>query len=675
MIAFYWTGKRFAQTGLLEICPSIQICSFLLSIGAVFHADEIQRFTTHDLPEMLSPKSLASVNKVQYDCTHSAPAWPIQFTGIDMKLRLLNQLGSAGRYTLASSRRMRLIAAILLTIASLGLSGCGPRRVRADFTHYENSYAVTSNQELLLNLARLEQHDPTYFFKLGQISSSYRMEAALTGTGGISTVSSPPATTVPTGNGAPTLLYENDPSFSFIPVNDQTNAQLLLQPIPENVFYSLFQQGWRVDQLFRLMVDRIEVTLPPDPRTPTDKGCRIEVIRNVPPPTIYGPDYAQSARDLDRYVTFLRVSAVVYALQKHGLLLLRGTNSFEAIDQASFIPNDTGSGQSTSPAATTASGGGGDTSSKNSEAPLAKDFNDAATKGQEWELQGAGANGKGGKWVLGQKTLVPKFQLNTMVPDASEAADQIYGQSVKTVENMLRNDLLPNDPSLSQLTNAPELTDTLEILFSGFAIGGSATDQDTGRGPCTASGHGIVTSHLVLRSLIGLMAAAAQEQGFYDQLAKSGKDPEVPLGKDDLVENIHVGLLIAQGLNPLDPTQDDPAYLQRAKDVAGKTFTFSQLVPSIERLPVLRLTWPSEVKPPMAHTSSNPKEFGLGIDYRGKEYVVADVDPESVNPSEFARENETWNRDMFRLIDELSSQVTVDISKFPLPEILQLRTE
>jgi hypothetical protein len=569
-----------------------------------------------------------------------------------MKLRVLDHLGSTGRLSLTSWLKARHVAGLGVIVACLGLAGCGPHRVKVDFTAYENSYAVTSNQELLLNLARLEQHDPTYFFKLGQISSSYRMEAALTGTGAVSTVSSPPATGIPTGNASPTFLYENDPSFSFIPVNDQTNAQLLLQPIPENVFYSLFQQGWRVDQLFRLMVDRIEVTLPPDPRTPADKGCRIEVIRNVPPPTIYGPDYAQSARDLDRYVTFLRVSAVVYALQKHGLLLLRGTNSFQSIDQASFIPNVL------------------DTTGKNASAPAAKDFNDAAAKSQEWELQ-TEANGNS-KWVLGQKTLVPKFQLNTMVPDAGEAADQIYGQSVKTVENMLRNDLLPNDPSLSQLTNAPELTDTLEILFSGFAIGGSATDQDTGRGPCTASGHGIVTSHLVLRSLIGLMAAAAQEQSFYDQLAKSGKDPDVPVEKDDLIENIHVGLLVAQGLKP---EQDDPAYLQRARDVAGKTFTFSQLVPSIERLPVLRLTWPSEVKPPMAHISSNPKAFGLGIDYRGKEYVVADVDPGSVNLSEFARENETWNRDMFRLIDELSSQVTVDISKFPLPEILQLRTE
>jgi hypothetical protein len=541
--------------------------------------------------------------------------------------------------------------------ATLLLTGCGPKRVRADFTHYENSYAVTSNQEMLLNLARLEQHDPTYFFKLGQISSSYRMQATLTGTGALTPQGTVPGGALPTGAGTPGLIYENDPSFSFVPVNDQANAQLLLQPVPENVFYSLFQQGWRVDQLFRLMVDRIEVTLPPDPNS-ADKGCRIEVIRNVPPPAIYGTDFSQSATDIDRYVTFLRVSAVVYALQRHGLLLLRGTNTFEAIDAASFIPNDSG---------------GNDAAPKNTGLPTAKDLNDAAAKNQEWELQGADEHGKGGKWVLGQKNLVPKFQLNTMVPDASKAGEKTYGQNVKTVEEILRNDLLPNDPSVAQLALAPELTDTLEVLFSGFAIGGSATDQDTGNGPCNSSGHGVVTSHLVLRSLIGLMAAAAQEQKFYDALAKSGQDPTIPTGKDDLVQRIHVGLLVAQKLTQ---AQDDPAYLQRAGGLAGKTFTFSQLVPPIERLPVLRLTWPSEVKPPVAHSAFDARDYGLGLNYRGKEYVVADVDPESVtNPAEFAKENETWNRDMFRLINELSSQVTVDISKFPLPEILQLRTE
>ena len=528
------------------------------------------------------------------------------------------------------------------------------------------------------------------------------MEASLTGTGGISPVSSPPATGIATGNGTAPLLYENDPSFSFIPVTDQTNAQVLLQPIPENVFYSLYMQGFRVDQLFRLMVDRIEVTLPPDPTSTTDKGCDIEVIRNVPPPAVDGPEFSRSARDFDRYVVFLRLSALAYALQLHGLLQVRGAYIFEPIDLDSFIRNDAGegngenhnqktgtdgnqpsgghppaNGNTPSPDDVTVvvesqGGGGGGAAGKNPQLPTAKEFNDAAAKGEAWELQGADPFGSGGVWVLGQKILEPQFQLNKMAPDAGAQPDRVYGQNVSSIENLLRNELLPNDPSVSQLTQSPELTDFLEILFSGFGAGGSS---GTGTGPCTSQGaskHGVVTSRLVLRSLIGVMAAAAQEQTFYDAMAESGLDPYVHMERDDLIQSIHRGLQSSQGLLP---QQEDPAYLARVRSVSGTELKFSDLVPPLERLPILRLTWPSYVKPPVAHSSAYAKEYGLGLSYKGRDYVVADVEPDAVNPNEFSKENETWNRDVFRLINELSSQVSVDISKFPLPDILQLRTE
>ena len=133
--------------------------------------------------------------------------------------------------------------------------------------------------------------------------------------------------------------------------------------------------------------------------------------------------------------------------------------------------------------------------------------------------------------------------------------------------------------------------------------------------------------------------------------------------------------MIAQGLDPKDPKQDNANYLALEQKLQGMTFTFNQLVPPIERLPVLRLTWPDQVKPPVSHYAAYAKDYGLALSYRGHDYVVADVDTDCVDPNQFATENETWNRDMFRLIDQLSSQVTVDISKFPLPDILQLRTE
>jgi hypothetical protein len=53
--------------------------------------------------------------------------------------------------------------------------------------------------------------------------------------------------------------------------------------------------------------------------------------------------------------------------------------------------------------------------------------------------------------------------------------------------------------------------------------------------------------------------------------------------------------------------------------------------------------------------------------------MIADGVPDPNHPA--SAENKYWNRDMFRLINALTSQVTVDISKFPLPEILQLHSD
>src|SRR5277367_3966262 len=68
-----------------------------------------------------------------------------------------------------------------VSVALLVLSGCAAKRLRLDYSGYENSYAESSNHQLLLNLARLNQHHPTYFFKLGPISTTYRMQGTLAG--------------------------------------------------------------------------------------------------------------------------------------------------------------------------------------------------------------------------------------------------------------------------------------------------------------------------------------------------------------------------------------------------------------------------------------------------------------------------------------------------------------
>jgi hypothetical protein len=587
-------------------------------------------------------------------------------------------------------------ASLILLVAggaTLLLTGCGPKRVRADFKSYENSYAVTSNHEELLNLARLQQHDPTYFFKLGQISSSYRMEASLTGTGQVSTITNPPASVIPTGGGVPGLIYENDPSFTLIPVNDDTNANILLKPVDSTVFYSLYVQGWRLDQLLRLAVNRVELTLPVplDTLPPTDPNhktsCVVEVIRNMPPPWFDAAgNYSNDGPAVASYITFLRVSAVIYALQKHGLLLLRGTNTFEPIDRASYIPvPKPGAAHDDSGGDSSGSGGsGGDPgTAKSSSIPAAKDFNDAAAKNQVWELGNVPADPNAPKpdpnapttpdkaWFLGAYSLEPQFQLTAHPeeesPDSGYSKEDSlkYGQNVDAIRKLLEADFEQQGNGMTEL-NGPDLTEILEMLYNGFSIEESSTDQDSEKKLCDGTKSNRISAHLVMRSLIGLMAAAAQEQQSFDVMMDPQKGHMAPAESGAIIMEFYSAVHLATTGN--SPSADDLA-AKMASLAPLANAPISAVIPKIEQLPVLKMTW-GDAKPP---EEARLAAIGLELKYRDQDYMIADS--QQGNPGAEVPANTYWNRDMFRLISELSSQVSVDISKFPLPEVLQLRTE
>jgi hypothetical protein len=231
--------------------------------------------------------------------------------GKPMKMKL--KYTSTARALAAHARNTNPPSPGLLALACLSilmLSGCAAKSLRVDYKKYEDAYAQSSNRQMLLNLARLNQHHPTYFFKMGQISTQYRMQAAVNGNGTYSPQGYPAGAG---GGGTPSLLYEKDPTFTFIPVNDDATAQQLLKPMPAELFYALFQQGWRVDQLMRLMVDHIEYR-------PNPNSDEVQVIRNV-----------ASASNKDSYLTFLRVSALCYHLQRRGHLVFSADQLFSPI--------------------------------------------------------------------------------------------------------------------------------------------------------------------------------------------------------------------------------------------------------------------------------------------------------------------------------------------------------
>jgi hypothetical protein len=528
---------------------------------------------------------------------------------------------------------------LMACVAPLCLCGCGPRRVRADFKNYEAAYAQTSNHQLLLNLARLKNHDPAYFFKLGQITSSYRMQGNITGTGQLT--SSSGAVQIPNGGGTPGLIYENDPTFQFIPVNDDTNARLLLEPIQAETFDALYQQGWRLDQLFRLLVDRIEITRPVGVMRNGKPGmdCEIETLRNLPPPTAT-PTTPEDRDALSNYVTFLRVSALVYELQREGHLVLGGTQTFRPYDKDSLIPLSSGESGN---AGDREGNGGGESDNKGDgkgakgggDAPQAKDLEAAVEKNNIWKRTPQG-------WELGHNIFMPVFYLTPMIP-VTTIQD---GQTVTTYAADIAQ-IIP-DIHLTELSSGTALQNAMLVLANGFSIQSQESQQEVQQDVCPAptvaslpsadiatSGASAappqvkMSAKLILRSLMAVMAAASQEEATFDDLRKS--------------------------IQPIPPSQYDSD-----AEKSEPPETFVQAVPPIEQIPLLQLQWTDrgDLKDPL-----------VALNYHGKDYLVSDPK----NP--ILLDNQYWNRDMFRLINALTSQVTVDISKFPLPEILQLHSD
>jgi hypothetical protein len=528
---------------------------------------------------------LAFSQAAQYHLLQSPVAFKPHLPEVQMNSRTQGTIVLRAQGRIGKSLLLVLTAAILF-----GLAGCATKRLKVDFTGFERAYASTSNQEVLLNLARLQNRDPTYFFKIGQITSAYKMAVSLSGNAGYTLQTTNVAAGSPAGSGTPSATYENDPIFTFIPVNDETNAQLLLKPVPAETFYFLYEQGWRVDQLVRLMVDRLELTR----YSAESHSCTVETIRNTPPAVYLKSDgtpdteYLRNPAALSSYATFLRINAIIYWLQRHGYLLLRGTNRFVpfSVDALSGIADATGTN-----------------------APKGADFVTAAQKGATWQLDPATQ-----KWTLGEKTFSPIFTLYPLAGDSAK-----LGPDVKTVEREILA-----DPEMQELRQGPALHEVLLALSAGFTIEGSSNQQDACN---TSTGKSSVSAHLVMRSLMGLMAAAAQEQTPFDQLAQA------------------------------DPTIPNSPYLTPAQIAAlGPPPRFLQAVPPIERLPLLRLTG----------TAGNEQAAPIiQLNYRGINYRIAD------EKATVGTDNQYWNRDVFRLIDQLTSQVTVDISKFPLTEILQ----
>jgi len=199
-------------------------------------------------------------------------------------------------YTL-NPRQGAVLLLLMLTIFFLSACSVGPPILRSTFLDYSEAYAYSGNNQMLLNLARGANHHPPYFLQLAGISSTFEVsgEASLLARGSRVRPRSDKITEV-IGQSSLTAGYGEQPTFDFTPLSGKSFAQVVLSPISQDVFFSLFQQGFPADMLLRGVVQALVFEYP-------DSGRRV-VLENIP-----------DLQRPERFFNFLRIAAIMRQLQ------------------------------------------------------------------------------------------------------------------------------------------------------------------------------------------------------------------------------------------------------------------------------------------------------------------------------------------------------------------------
>ena len=192
-----------------------------------------------------------------------------------------------------------IVLALMVTL----VAGCaGPQALSLSYERYSKSFASASNQQLLLNLARLRNGHPPFFLQMGPATAQFTFSGGFNGSFSETEVNPPGLDITETIQRLLGLNFNSSeiPLFNFTPISGGAYGTILLKPIDGQVLLGLISQNLPASTLLRLVADEVSLDYP--------NGERF-AFRNQ-----YSP--FQPAR----FAYFLRLVAVLELLQTDGLL-------------------------------------------------------------------------------------------------------------------------------------------------------------------------------------------------------------------------------------------------------------------------------------------------------------------------------------------------------------------
>ena len=157
----------------------------------------------------------------------------------------------------AGLRYHTLLTGLLITLC-LFLSACsrfGSRQIPIDSFNYNEAIAISSNEQMLINLVRLRYREVPVFLAVGSVLTQYFSGGEASASAFFGKPTSDAANEIIGARGR--MVYFERPTITYSPLAGQEFTQQLLTPLPNELVFSLVQSGWPPDQLLMMSLERV----------------------------------------------------------------------------------------------------------------------------------------------------------------------------------------------------------------------------------------------------------------------------------------------------------------------------------------------------------------------------------------------------------------------------------
>lgn len=147
-------------------------------------------------------------------------------------------------------------AIFLLLPISLLFAACqnvGPHGIRQGRHEYNAAIRQTNDEQLLLNLVRLQYRDTPLFLQVGSVSSQMRFDAST----GLGAGFRSPGRALQSYGADARIGVADTPTISYSPLQGEEFTEHLLQPISIESILLLYHSGWSIERVMRLTVQRM----------------------------------------------------------------------------------------------------------------------------------------------------------------------------------------------------------------------------------------------------------------------------------------------------------------------------------------------------------------------------------------------------------------------------------